>query len=611
MRKHTLSISLIFFLLLPVTAFSEEGLSFTETQKSESAVNSTVYSNNLFIDSPNTPEEAGNQSKEKKRVKELIEKRTASSKHFLMNDGTYEVVFSSSDVHYKDAKGKWEEIDSVLVDEMHIDSIHTDSSAEVYRTIHNENSDKNGYRALKSPFDVKIPKDISKGYSIGKDYDRLTFIPINAKNSFGVVMPGSPDQIKYRNVWANTDLSLTLTSTGIKEDIILKGEGSPGKITFQVLGDLDKNFNSGSLTILPAFLVDKNGRTKPVKVTQREQGDKKFMDFSWDIKGLSYPITIDPTVTINTSMYSTYVRKSQPTMNFQAAAYSLPVEKSSNDIAETYIQFSLQNVPVNATISKAQINAFIENFNFSTSVTQVKLESRLIFGDTWISGTTWNTKPSLNYYEPAASSVWISKTNYDAGQRNINFDITNITKNSYNNSKIVSVGIVCAAAAHTSGSLMTDNIPGSLSLGKVYNPLQLIVQYTIPTIDTTPPTKPTNLSGKCTNTCSNVQLNWNPSTDNVGVSLYEIYQDGVYIDSTPANQNSYTVTNTTIGKTYTFSVLAKDAAGNKSEPYFQTILLRETVQYFYENGRLHHIIPQNGTPKYYIYDLNGNLIKIK
>ncbi|AMC10176.1 hypothetical protein Lupro_02435 [Lutibacter profundi] len=82
-----------------------------------------------------------------------------------------------------------------------------------------------------------------------------------------------------------------------------------------------------------------------------------------------------------------------------------------------------------------------------------------------------------------------------------------------------------------------------------------------PTPDTQAPTAPTNLiASNITNTTAD--LNWTASTDDVGVTSYEIFKDGVFLASTTTN--SYNVTGLTQNTSYNFTVYAKDAAGNTS-----------------------------------------------
>ncbi len=80
-------------------------------------------------------------------------------------------------------------------------------------------------------------------------------------------------------------------------------------------------------------------------------------------------------------------------------------------------------------------------------------------------------------------------------------------------------------------------------------------------IDDQAPTAPTSLSSSNI-TQTTFTLSWNASSDNVGVTAYDVYKDGVLLVST-AN-TSYNVTNLTASTTYSFYVKAKDAEGNIS-----------------------------------------------
>lgn len=81
------------------------------------------------------------------------------------------------------------------------------------------------------------------------------------------------------------------------------------------------------------------------------------------------------------------------------------------------------------------------------------------------------------------------------------------------------------------------------------------------TADTIAPTAPTSLTASGT-TRTTTNLAWNASTDNVGVIGYDVYRGATLIGSTSAT--SYNATGLAASTTYTFSVKAKDAAGNFS-----------------------------------------------
>ncbi|MBN2611421.1 MAG: T9SS type A sorting domain-containing protein [Bacteroidales bacterium] len=85
--------------------------------------------------------------------------------------------------------------------------------------------------------------------------------------------------------------------------------------------------------------------------------------------------------------------------------------------------------------------------------------------------------------------------------------------------------------------------------------------------DITTPTVPTELTGTPTETT--IALSWTASTDNVGVTGYNVYIGDVL--SGTVTGTSYTATGLTAATDYTFSVEAIDAAGNKSAKALATL----------------------------------------
>ncbi|MGI8332980.1 DUF6801 domain-containing protein [Actinomadura scrupuli] len=81
--------------------------------------------------------------------------------------------------------------------------------------------------------------------------------------------------------------------------------------------------------------------------------------------------------------------------------------------------------------------------------------------------------------------------------------------------------------------------------------------------DTTAPTAPGKPSGTSAADGKSVALTWAASTDNVGVTGYEVY-DGSGAKVADATGTSATVSGLTPDTDYTYSVKAKDAAGNTS-----------------------------------------------
>src|SRR5438309_2394217 len=79
--------------------------------------------------------------------------------------------------------------------------------------------------------------------------------------------------------------------------------------------------------------------------------------------------------------------------------------------------------------------------------------------------------------------------------------------------------------------------------------------------DTTPPTTPIGLTAAVAGS-SGANLSWSASTDNVGVTGYIVRRNGVQV-ATPATTN-FADTGLSAATTYSYTVAARDAAGNIS-----------------------------------------------
>ena len=81
--------------------------------------------------------------------------------------------------------------------------------------------------------------------------------------------------------------------------------------------------------------------------------------------------------------------------------------------------------------------------------------------------------------------------------------------------------------------------------------------------DTQAPSAPSGVSASA-KTSSSVTLTWTASTDNVGVTGYEVFSGGSAAVASTTGATSVTVSGLAANTTYTFTVKALDAAGNRS-----------------------------------------------
>ncbi len=83
------------------------------------------------------------------------------------------------------------------------------------------------------------------------------------------------------------------------------------------------------------------------------------------------------------------------------------------------------------------------------------------------------------------------------------------------------------------------------------------------TVDTTAPSVPTGLTANA-GSSTQVNLSWTPSSDNTGVTGYDIYRNGTLLTTTTGTGTTYSDNSVTASKLYSYTVDARDGAGNVS-----------------------------------------------
>jgi hypothetical protein len=112
----------------------------------------------------------------------------------------------------------------------------------------------------------------------------------------------------------------------------------------------------------------------------------------------------------------------------------------------------------------------------------------------------------------------------------------------------------------------TEFTAGTYSTGTIvatYNSLTDSINVTVDDVtDPSPPGSPTAEEGDDE---GEIDISWPASTD-TDVAQYEVYRNGVLIDTVPATQTTFTDTGLEEGEDYTYTIVAVDEAGNPSDP---------------------------------------------
>lgn len=123
------------------------------------------------------------------------------------------------------------------------------------------------------------------------------------------------------------------------------------------------------------------------------------------------------------------------------------------------------------------------------------------------------------------------------------------------------------------------------------------VTQTINTLDPVPPTTPLNFTVVPV-TSSQINLDWDPSSDNIGVDGYQVFRDSVQIATTSAT--AYFDTGLTPSTTYAYNVIAFDVARNFST---STAVLSTTTLPFIATTTSPTATSTGGVSGYYLPDI--------
>ncbi|QTH43036.1 fibronectin type III domain-containing protein [Cohnella sp. LGH] len=287
---------------------------------------------------------------------ELVEERTANAKHYLLENGSRQMVSTLEPQHYLDQYGNWQDIIPSLIDEAEIQDINVPMSQEVFgevKQIIKKNKELNrqktfdydntSYKALQVPFNVSLPKNFQQGYRIQKGQDQIWFKPTRANKAKANLI--DQQTLTYVDVWKSTDVTLKVLGGGVKETFILKDKNAPSTFSFEVEGDFNSELATDQLFILPAWLIDANGTVRSVEQVLRKQGNKQYIDLTVDDSGLTYPIEVDPTVAVSPTQVAYRIGQAYGTSGLYFGSSTIPVGgRAWNHAYISYLNFDLSSI---------------------------------------------------------------------------------------------------------------------------------------------------------------------------------------------------------------------------------------------------------------------------
>ncbi|HXD61659.1 MAG TPA: fibronectin type III domain-containing protein [Lacisediminihabitans sp.] len=118
-----------------------------------------------------------------------------------------------------------------------------------------------------------------------------------------------------------------------------------------------------------------------------------------------------------------------------------------------------------------------------------------------------------------------------------------------------------AVTGLSSGATVYPTLTATLKIGGWSSAAAVAITQSF--TDDAKPSTPTGLVASSTTT-SSTRLSWNASTDNVGVKDYLVYRGSTLVATLAAPTTAFTDSGLTAGTSYSYTVKARDAAGNVS-----------------------------------------------
>ena len=376
------------------------------------------------------------------RLGEIVYLRETNSETYLLSDRTYECVVYAEDKYYQDNSGVLQLIDNSL---QHLGSSATSS---------------NNYRNTANAFDVSFSSGITPSVAISLNNSNLSFSAFSASGgnsnhinaddcvaAIGAVNncaildelthTGS-NTLTYSNAFYNTDLVYVLSSSALKEYIVLKNNNAPNTFSFLFslnnltlqTSDNGTYFSNASgtpvFTLSDLFAIDSNGVLTGALsysfVPLKDTGEY-LITITLDPTYLYatdrvFPVIIDPTIMISSSNTAdACVCSGYPTTNYQMATQLRTGYDSDYGIRRTYIKFDIPSSIPAGSVTNATLD--IEKVSGATPSTRAYRCT-----NSWTSGSiTWNNKPGYSTVNLSSESV-----PYRTGSAWYTMNVTNLVR---------------------------------------------------------------------------------------------------------------------------------------------------------------------------------------
>jgi YD repeat-containing protein len=426
-----------------------------------------------------------------KRVRELTGRRTANASFFQMSDGSVQEELSAVPVHYRDAKGAWQDINSSVKPLSH-DGFTAGAVGNAFQA----------YFSSHAPSLVRVQQGTA-------------FVQVGADGAVTSAPKVSGSTVTYVGAYPGTDIRYQAGPDGVLESIVLAkapAAGASFSFTLKVAGLIPKQLPDGAIGLYggesanPAFVIpapymadskadasSPYGTAYSAKVAQSASWDPGSAtirltvtpDASWLADAhRQYPVTIDPTILVSptpSQAANVMILADGATTNY-ATSWRLSVGTTTTGAARTLIRFPMPSVPPGTTISSADLKLYYDQ-TFTTGSNTVPLQA-LAANAAWNPATaTWSNASSIG--GPVAGTSSMKANALDVWN---DFPVTS-TVQGWVNGTTANNGFVLKAASESTLGQGGPRYEGSIYAygGEVVNYPRLVITYGVPGVAVNPP----------------------------------------------------------------------------------------------------------------------------
>ena len=219
--------------------------------------------------------------------------------------------------------------------------------------------------------------------------------------------------------------------------------------------------------------------------------------------------------------------------------------------------------PSNFPLSGYIVDCVNTNVPYNIRASMPSTPTTTVSGDTTPPSTPAGITVDEKYY-PNVHVSWITSSD-NVAVAGYKIYVNGSLKDSFPNNNPPGSILIYSDSNYNAGTTYSFTVAAYDAAGNV-SPQGAPVYFTThgSSGDTQPPSTPTSLSAYV-NSSTQISLSWAASTDNMGVTGYKIYRNGVEIGwHSSATTPAYTSTGLSPGTSYSYTVAAQDAAGNLS-----------------------------------------------